>query len=102
MGTIYTREQWSKDGSFSAVVGQEIEEGIYDDMLNVLPPLHLPQEAKDMGYIAGFMMSEPHCAEINKATGRYMAHYAAFGKRDGKCYFLGYMNKYGEVLEEKR
>ena len=39
---IYTAEQWNKDGSFAALPGQEIEESIYNDLFNVLPPIDLP------------------------------------------------------------
>ena len=91
---IYTREQWTKDRSFSAEVGQEIEEDIYWDMFDVMPPLRLPREC---GYSSGFRVSEPHSHEQSKKTGEWLPHYAAFGSRDGKFYFLGYMNKYGEI-----
>ena len=94
--TVYTREQWTKDRSFSAKVGQEVEECIYEEMYNVLPPLRLPAGC---GCSCGFRVSEPHSHEKSKKTGEWLAHYAAFGKRDGKYYFLGYMNKYGEVVE---
>ncbi len=94
---IYTRAQWHKDGSFSAKVGQEVEEYIYEEMFDVLPPLRLPKES---GYLAGFRVGEPHSHEQSKKTGEWLAHYAAFGKKDGKCYFLGYMNKYGEIASE--
>jgi hypothetical protein len=91
---IYTHEQWEKDRSFSAKVGQEVEEGIYEEVLNCLPPLRLPKEC---AYSAGFRVGEPHCHEQSKKTGEFLPHYAAFGRREGKCYFLGYMNRYGEI-----
>lgn len=96
---IYTMENWREDGTFSAAAGQEVEEVIYEEMLNVLPPLRLPQEAKNGGYTAGFMVSEPYCSERSKSTGQYLVHYSAFGKKGGKYYFLGYMNKLGEILD---
>lgn len=93
---IYTREQWIKDGNFSAKIGQEIEESIYEQMLNCLPPLGLPKES---GYSAGFRVGEPYCHRRKQETGEVLAYYAAFGKKDGKFFFLGNMNKYGEVAE---
>lgn len=91
---IYTREQWAADRNFSAKVGQEVEEDIYEQMLDCLPPLRLPREC---GYSAGFRVGEPYIHEQSAKTGEWLAHYAAFGKKDGKCYFLGHMNKYGEL-----
>lgn len=41
----YTVMQWELDGDFSAVPGQEIAPEIYDDLLNVVPPLSLPRDA---------------------------------------------------------
>ena len=37
-------EQWAADGSFKAEPGQEIEETVYNELFNVLPPLPLPIE----------------------------------------------------------
>ena len=39
---IYTRSQWAQDGDFKAEPGQEIEAGIYEQMLNCITPLDLP------------------------------------------------------------
>ena len=94
--TIYTREQWAKDRTFSAEVGQEVTEEIYEEMYDCLPPLRLPREC---GYSSGFRVGEPHCHEQSEKTGEWLAHYAAFGKKGGKYYFLGYMNKYGEITK---
>lgn len=80
----YTREQWEQDENFSAVAGQEIDEEIYDQMLNVLPPLNLPHCERTKGYSAGFMVGEQDCSDH---TGR--GYYSAFGKRDGKYYYIG-------------
>ena len=90
---IYTREQWEKDRNFSAKVGQEVEEEIYWEMFELMPPLRLPREC---GYLSGFRMGEPYIHEQSKKTGEFLGHYAAFGKKDGKYYFLGHLNKYGE------
>ena len=96
---IYTRKQWAKDRDFAAQIGQEVEADIYEQMLNCLPPLRLPRES---GYTAGFRVGEPYIHEKSKKTGEYVAYYAAFGKKDGKCYFLGHLNKYGELCSRDK
>ena len=78
--TVYTREQWAADRSFKAEAGQEVTEEIYEEMFNVMPI----QRLKDAhGCTEGFRTTEPY-THIN---GR--ALYMAFGKRNGKCYYLG-------------
>ena len=89
MSLIYTRIDWRNDGNFKASPGQEIEEGIYEQMLNCMPPYRLPRNEQTAGFIAGFLMGEPY--DSDPETGR--TRYAAFGRRDGKFYFLGYMPK---------
>lgn len=91
---IYTMDQWSNDGTFSAEVGQEVSEEVYFQMFNAMPPLRLPREC---GYLSGFLMGEPYTHEQSETTGEFLGHYAAFGKRGGKHYFLGRLNKYGEM-----
>lgn len=94
---IYTREQWEKDRSFSAAVGQEVEEEIYWEMYNVMPPLRLPKES---GFVAGFRVGEPYTHDRSEKTGEWVAYYAAFGMKGGKYYFLGHLNKYGELCSK--
>lgn len=77
----YTEEQWVKDGVFKAVAGQEIDESIYNEMFNVLPPLRLKNSCD---CVAGFRVSEPYNHDQNGN-----ALYMAFGKRNGKYYYLG-------------
>ena len=77
---IYTYEDWAKDRSFKAVAGQEIEESIYYEMFNVMPIQSLKESH---GCTAGFRTTEPYTHENGKAL------YMAFGKRDGKYYYLG-------------
>ena len=78
--SIYTVEQWQKDHSFKAEAGQEISEEIYEEMFNVMPIQRL-KEAH--GCTAGFRTTEPYTYENGKAV------YMAFGKRNGKYYYLG-------------
>ena len=86
---IYTRQDWHRDKTFAAQPGQEIEPEIYDHMLNALPPLRLPRCPQTDGFIAGFMLGEPW--DSDPETGRN--RYAAFGLRDRKCFFIGYLTK---------
>lgn len=83
--SVYTREDWNRDGSMNAVPGQEIEPGIYEQMFNVLPPLPLPICSRSQSYDAGFMVSEPFAAD---PMGRGEL-YAAYAKRGERCYFVG-------------
>lgn len=78
--TVYTREQWAADRTFKAQAGQEITEEIYEEMLNVMPPLRLKNSE---GCTAGFRMSEPYTHRNGQPL------YMAFGKRGGKYYYLG-------------
>lgn len=91
----YTIEQWSSDGTFKAVPGQQIGESVYNHMLNCMPPKDLPsgtarQALSDFGIPvhAGFLMGEPYDADKNGRP-RYMA----FGMNDygkgKKFYYLG-------------
>ena len=95
---IYTSTQWAADGSFKAEPGQEIDESIYNDLFNVLPPLPLPNTAAEEALTkleipvhAGFMMGEPHSHDKEGAL------YLAFGRNDygkGTRYFyLGLYHK---------
>lgn len=77
---VYTQEQWAADRTFKAATGQEIEESIYYEMFNVMPI----QNLKDgHGCDAGFRTTEPYDHIDGKAV------YMAFGKKDGKYYYLG-------------
>lgn len=79
---IYTREDWQRDRVFSARPGQLISEEIYDDMLNCIPPYHLPEETSGM-VSAGFLMGEPAASDQRGAL------YHAFGSNGGKYIYLG-------------
>ena len=91
---IYTMQQWHKDRDFKAEPGQEIAEDVYNEMLNVMPPLSLPQEtarkalrALNIPVHAGFLMGEPTDSSPDGLL------YRAFGMNDyGKrrrYYYLG-------------
>ena len=87
MDTIYTRFDWRNDNTFKAAHGQEIEEEIYNHMLNCMPPHTLPKNELTSGYIGGFLVGEPYDFDPEYGCLRY----AAFGRRNGKFYFIGYM-----------
>lgn len=89
MKAIYTQHDWENDRIFNAAPGQEIEESIYEEMFNCMPPYSLPNNEETAGYMAGFLVSEPY--DFDPATGR--ARYSAFGWRDGKFYFIGYLTR---------
>lgn len=87
---IYTMYGWKRDGSFRADPGQEVEEGIYNRMLDVMPPLSLPREAVKhvldsfgIGIHGGFLMGEAVRHEDGKPV------YHAFGDAGGKYFYLG-------------
>lgn len=83
---VYNAYNWHLDRNFSAKPGQEVTPEIYARMLDCVPPISLPRIPETQGYTSGFLMGEPH---YHDDRGR--AHYAAFGKRDGRCFFLGYL-----------
>jgi len=91
MAEIYTMKQWQADRDFKAEPGQEIDADIYDEMLNVMPPLQLPadkarQALRDYNtpIHAGFLMGEPTDSSPQGLL------YRAFGANDygkGKHYY---------------
>lgn len=102
MSFIYDMEQWRKDRTFSAEVGQEVSEEVYNAMLNNLPPLSLPKGKAEYALSvlnipvhAGFLMGEPHSCDKNGQL------YLAFGMNDygkGKRYFyLGMAHREPEL-----
>ena len=81
----YTGDDWTRDGSFAAAPSQEVSPEIYEDMLDCLPPLRLPRCPRTEGYSSGFLLGEP--TTTDPETGANL--YSAFGKRGGRCYFIG-------------
>lgn len=82
---MYTREDWEKDGSFSAERGQEIHPDIFAEMRDCVPPLSLPKELRKIGF-SGFLMGEPH--SCNSKGQLYMA----FVRANGHYYYYGLSN----------
>lgn len=81
----YGRDDWARHGQFGAVPGQEVTEDVYNAMFDVLPILNLPRCGISSRYDCGWMVSEPATSDLQ--TGRSL--YSAFGKRDGRCYYIG-------------
>lgn len=88
---VYSMEQWAAERTFNAEPGQQISEEVYNEMLNNLPPLPLPQSKAEQSLQdykipvhAGFLMGEPHSSDNNGLL------YLAFGMNDygsGKRYY---------------
>lgn len=100
--SIYDKASWELDGSFSADAGQEISEEVYNDMLNCMPPLTLPNgkaeqalQDYDIPVHSGFLMGEPHSHDKGGAL------FLAFGMNDygkGKrYYYLGLSHAAPEI-----
>lgn len=92
---IYTMEQWKADGEFKAVPGQEIEEQIYDEMLNAASSLRLPREAfrsalenHKILVHAGFMRMKLTSA-IDEDPIYYAFGMNDYGTTGKKYYYLG-------------
>lgn len=95
-GPMYTAHQWESDGEMQAAPGQQVDEQIYNDMLQVLPPLELPRAATREAWKrykipvhGGFLMGDPITADREKGTLLYMA-FACNGFGHGeRYYYLG-------------
>lgn len=100
---VYSKKDWSMDREFSAAIGQEITPEIYEEMLHCMPPLRLLEGtpmSRRLGIVSGFRVGEPYSHGKSLADGSFTAFYAAFGKTaDGRCYFLGNQNKFGEIFD---
>lgn len=104
--SIYTMEQWAKDRSFNAEVGQEISKEVYNNMLNCMPPKSLPRlkaiyalSALNIPVHAGFLMGEPHSSD--KDGQLYLAFgmndYGSGTRREPHYYYLGLSHKEPEL-----
>lgn len=76
----YTMEDWRRDGVFKASPGQQVEEGIYFQMLCDVPPIY------HGGFHRTFQVGEAHShdSELNPL-------YGTFTRRGDEFYFLGYL-----------
>ena len=92
MTNVYTMEDWKKDGELNPKLFQEVEEEVYSDMFEVLPPLPLEKVTQKIlenqlgiKFIQTFCLGEAYTTDDED---NYL--YESFGKaEDGKCYYLG-------------
>lgn len=80
---VYTMEQWAKDGTFKAKPGQFVEESIYWQMVNCVPPRSCSRNYLQVGEAYGYDFDK-HCTT-----------YSTFAREDGMWKFLGDL-PYGE------
>lgn len=93
MKPIYTMQNWRNDGELKPAVWQEVEEEIYWEQLNCLPPIVMRNGA--------FLVGEPHAHKvINHAI---YPVYHAFGISYDKYYFLGILSlkEFNELVKDK-
>ncbi len=65
--------------------GDEVSQEIYDNMLNIMPPISL---RGGQGYYAGFQVGEAYCHKEDK-EGRFRPQFMTFVKSEDKCYYMG-------------
>ncbi len=99
---IYTKEDWALDRTFSAEIGQEVTEEIYDEMFDCMPPITLAAGTAlnaRLGIVAGFRVGESYIHAKCIKTVEFLPFNAAFGRTADRkhFYFLGNQNKYGEI-----
>ena len=49
MNKVYTMEDWGKDKTFSPVIGQEVSDEIYFEMLGCVPPAYHSHNVMQVG-----------------------------------------------------
>ena len=92
MTNVYTTKDWDRDGDLNPQLFQEVEQSIYTEMFNALPPYRLEYTTQQIledqintKLVGTFCAGE---AETVDDDGNNL--YMAFGKTtDGKCYYLG-------------
>lgn len=101
---MYTKSQWRADRDLKAQPGEEIEAAIYEELREVMPPLHISVEATDAArerygipVHAGFMLGEPTASDADGPL------YRAFVSNDygkGKhCYYVGLFHEQPKVKD---
>lgn len=74
---VYTYEQWGKDRMFKAKPGQIVDDRVFNQMLNCVPPLHYWHDYMQVG--------EPYGYDFDK----HCTTYSTFIKEDGRWKFIG-------------
>ncbi|MEG0985022.1 MAG: hypothetical protein RSK76_01460 [Clostridia bacterium] len=83
--TIITMDNWPERWE-SVAPGTEISEDVYNEMLNVLPPIYI--RAGHSTYFSGFQMGEPQ-DHREGANGKWRARYLTFISARGRYYYAG-------------
>ena len=73
--------------------GQEVSEEVYNNFLNLMPPISLKG---GQGWVAGFQVGEPYCHRMDSRSGKWKAMFATF-TASGDRYFYHGINFAGEV-----
>lgn len=94
MTNVYTIEDWNNEanGELNPKLFQEVDNEVYSEMFEVLPPYPLEKATKKIlenqlgiKFIQTFCMGEAYTTDDDE---NYL--YKSFGKaEDGKCYYLG-------------
>lgn len=88
--TIYTMEQWDKDGTFEAIPGQQITREVYEKMRTVISPLELPAD------IADYALEQ---LNIPVHSGFLMGNSVNLDSEGNQLYLAFGMNDYGKGLK---
>lgn len=83
--TIITMNNWPERWE-DVEPGSEVSEEVYDEMLNVLPPISI--RAGHSSYHAGFQMGEPQ-DHREDANGKWRARFLTFISARGRFYYAG-------------
>ena len=78
MEKVYTMQDWQRDGVFNANIGQEVEDAVYYEFLNCVPPAFRERGVMQVG--------EPYSTD--KETRKHL--YTTFKKDGDRYYFLGH------------
>ena len=92
MTTVYTIKDWNRDGELKPQLFQEVEQSIYTEMFNTLPPYTLEyvtqqilENQLNIKFVDTFCMGEAYTMDDDDNE-----LYMTFGKvANGKCYYLG-------------
>lgn len=74
---VYTDEQWGKDGTFNAKPGQFVEDSVFYQLRDCVPPLHCCRDYMQVGEAYGYDFDK-HCTT-----------YTTFVKEGGRWKFIG-------------
>ena len=81
--SILTSETMPHDGWSAIEEGTEISEELYNDMLNVMPPIYLKKSP-----YCGFQVGEPYCHRED-AKGRWRAQFMTFVRIGARFFYAG-------------